>query len=74
MSNERPYKGVGQGLWTIARAEGILALQKGLFPAMLYQFTMNGMRLGTYSALRDYSVAHFSQETLSKYKFIMDMS
>ena len=33
------------------RFEGILALQKGLGPAILYQFVMNGVRLGTFQTL-----------------------
>ena len=33
---------------TIAKRDGVLALQKGLAPALCYQFVMNGVRLGTY--------------------------
>lgn len=40
------YRNVLHAAWTIARTEGVLALQKGLGPALVYQFTMNGVRLG----------------------------
>lgn len=36
---------------TIARADGLRALQSGLVPALYYQFFMNGIRLGLYQAL-----------------------
>lgn len=34
--------------YVIAKKDGLLALQKGLVPALWYQFVMNGARLGTY--------------------------
>lgn len=40
------YRNVLHAAWTIARTEGVLALQKGLGPALVYQFIMNGVRLG----------------------------
>lgn len=45
------YRNVFHAAWTIMRVEGILALQKGLGPAILYQFVMNGVRLGTFQTL-----------------------
>ena len=33
---------------TIVRKDGVLAVQKGLIPALWYQLTMNGFRLGVY--------------------------
>eukprot|EP01119_Soliformovum_irregulare_P007288 TRINITY_DN19692_c0_g1_i1.p1 TRINITY_DN19692_c0_g1~~TRINITY_DN19692_c0_g1_i1.p1 ORF type:complete len:302 (+),score=67.74 TRINITY_DN19692_c0_g1_i1:3-908(+) len=52
LSNARPYKGVFDAFSTILRTEGIKGIQKGLIPATAYQFTMNGVRLGTYSVLK----------------------
>lgn len=45
------YRNVVHAAWTIARTEGLWALQKGLGPAIVYQFFMNGVRLGTYQTL-----------------------
>jgi len=42
------YRHVFHASYTIARHEGILALQKGLLPGVLYQVIMNGARLGSY--------------------------
>ncbi|XP_012549484.2 solute carrier family 25 member 35 isoform X1 [Bombyx mori] len=42
------YRGIFHALYVIARADGALALQKGLAPAMLLGFTMNSVRLGMY--------------------------
>lgn len=42
------YRNAFHALLTIARTDGILALQSGLVPAIWYQFFMNGFRLGTY--------------------------
>ncbi len=45
------YRNVLHAAWTIVRVEGVLALQKGLGPALVYQFVMNGLRLGTFQTL-----------------------
>lgn len=42
------YRNVFHAFYTIARIDGVLALQKGLVPALWYQFFMNGVRLGTF--------------------------
>ena len=44
----RPYRNVFHAFYTIARIDGITALQKGLVPGLVYQAVMNGVRLGTY--------------------------
>lgn len=44
------YRHVFHAFYTIARNDGIKALQKGLVPALWYQFFMNGVRLGTFQA------------------------
>jgi solute carrier family 25, member 34/35 len=38
------YRGIVHALYVIARADGVMALQKGLAPAMLLGFTMNSVR------------------------------
>lgn len=38
------YRGIFHALYVIARADGALALQKGLVPAMVLGFTMNSVR------------------------------
>ena len=47
------YKNVVHAGYLIAKNEGILALQKGLAPALFYQFVMNGFRFGTFSSLEN---------------------
>ncbi|KAM3961271.1 solute carrier family 25 member 35 [Aphomia sociella] len=42
------YKGMFHALYVIARADGAMALQKGLVPAVLLGFSMNSVRLGIY--------------------------
>ncbi|XP_026329340.1 solute carrier family 25 member 35-like [Hyposmocoma kahamanoa] len=42
------YRGIFNGLYVIAKNDGLLALQKGLVPAMFFGFAMNSVRLGLY--------------------------
>ncbi|XP_072944028.1 solute carrier family 25 member 35-like isoform X2 [Epargyreus clarus] len=42
------YRGIFHALYVIARADGALALQKGLAPAIVLGFSMNSVRLGTF--------------------------
>eukprot|EP01098_Paradermamoeba_levis_P003239 TRINITY_DN1497_c0_g1_i1.p1 TRINITY_DN1497_c0_g1~~TRINITY_DN1497_c0_g1_i1.p1 ORF type:complete len:329 (-),score=54.88 TRINITY_DN1497_c0_g1_i1:122-1108(-) len=51
---ERVYKGVFDAMYTITKHEGISGIQKGLGPAILYQFAMNGVRLGLYEPLKKF--------------------
>lgn len=44
------YRNVFHAFYAVAAADGILALQKGLVPALWYQLVMNGARLGTYQS------------------------
>jgi solute carrier family 25 protein 34/35 len=60
------YRGQLDAVVKIFNSEGYInGLQKGLAPAMAYQFCMNGMRLGTYSLL---STA--TQNLMPEYNFI----
>lgn len=47
----RIYRGPLHGLYTMARTDGLRAIQAGLGPAMLYQLVMNGLRLGTFAEM-----------------------
>jgi len=47
------YRNVVHAFYTIGRVDGLLALQKGLVPALWYQFVMNGVRLGFYQRVLD---------------------
>jgi len=42
------YRNAFHAAYIIGTKEGLAALQKGLAPALFYQFVMNGARLGTY--------------------------
>lgn len=44
----RHYRNVLHAFYAVARADGLLALQKGLVPALWHQLFMNGARLGSY--------------------------
>ncbi|KAK7481419.1 hypothetical protein BaRGS_00027375 [Batillaria attramentaria] len=45
------YRNAFHAFLTIARNDGLTALQSGLVPALWYQFFMNGVRLGLYQVL-----------------------
>ncbi|XP_036598607.1 solute carrier family 25 member 34 isoform X1 [Trichosurus vulpecula] len=45
----RPYRGLLRSVGTVAQADGLWGLQKGLGPALLYQGVMNGVRFYCYS-------------------------
>lgn len=47
-----PYRGVLHCLLSIARDEGVWALQRGLGAALAFQVAMNGTRLGVYEPLQ----------------------
>lgn len=43
-----PYKGIFDALITVIRCDGWSALEKGLVPALHFQFILNSVRLGVY--------------------------
>ncbi|XP_063232889.1 solute carrier family 25 member 35-like isoform X2 [Bacillus rossius redtenbacheri] len=47
------YRGFFHAFSAVARADGLLALQKGLVPGLWYQLALNGTRLGLYQAADD---------------------
>lgn len=44
----RHYRNAFHAFYTIARYDGLRAIQSGLAPAVAYQAVMNGVRLGSY--------------------------
>lgn len=59
------YKNVLHAFYTIAKVDGLLALQKGLMPALWYQFVMNGIRLGAYQWLDSRGFTRDNQDRVS---------
>lgn len=45
------YRNVFHAFYTIAKVDGLSGLQKGLVPGLVYQFFMNGVRLGSYAII-----------------------
>ncbi|EDW35862.1 GL16985 [Drosophila persimilis] len=45
-----PYKGIVQAFVTVAKNDGMTGLQKGLAPALFFQFIINSFRLSIYSS------------------------
>ncbi|GAU92531.1 hypothetical protein RvY_04600-2 [Ramazzottius varieornatus] len=44
------YRNILHAFYTVGKNEGLLALQKGLVPAIWYQMIMNGARLGAFQS------------------------
>ncbi|XP_026749191.2 solute carrier family 25 member 35-like isoform X1 [Galleria mellonella] len=70
------YRGIFHALYVIARADGALALQKGLVPAVLLGFSMNSVRLGTYhvAEVQDWTKTKEGNVSLAKCAFWSSMS
>lgn len=64
------YRGIFRSFFEIAKNEGIASLQKGLAPSLVYQFFMNGTRLGTYNMVRDLVIYEKDKNALVKSVFI----
>ena len=52
-TGNNPYPNAFTAFYRIFRNEGLRGVQKGLFPAYIYQVLLNGTRLGLYEPLRD---------------------
>ncbi|KAK2702008.1 hypothetical protein QYM36_019394 [Artemia franciscana] len=65
------YKNPFHAIFQIAKVEGILALQKGLVPALWYQLCMNGSRLGTFHFFEDKGFVRRPDGTASPAKTIL---
>ena len=51
---KKKYKNVFHCLFTTFKNEGFKGVQKGLPVSLVHQFTMNGLRLGSFSFLQGY--------------------
>eukprot|EP01084_Bolivina_argentea_P315820 547297_1 len=65
---QRPFKHSLQCFTTILKNEGIVhGLEKGLYPALMYQLAMQGSRLGTYPKLKKQLISHNTNYTISTF-------
>ncbi|CAH1773071.1 unnamed protein product [Owenia fusiformis] len=65
------YRNVFHAFFAIAKNDGILALQKGLVPALWYQLFMNGWRLGAYQCFDNFGFTKDKSGTVSIPKSIV---
>lgn len=65
------YRNVFHAIAMITRKEGIFSLQKGLVPALYYQFWMNGIRLGCYQGLDNLGITRNANGQLVPIKVAM---
>ncbi|XP_061595862.1 solute carrier family 25 member 35 [Cololabis saira] len=52
------YRNVFHAFYTIGKVDGLAGLQKGLAAGLLYQFFMNGVRLGSYAVIESCGYIH----------------
>ncbi|XP_044226230.1 solute carrier family 25 member 35 [Thunnus albacares] len=52
------YRNVFHAFYTIGKVEGLSGLQRGLAPGLVYQFVMNGVRLGSYAVIESSGYIH----------------
>lgn len=64
------YRNVVHAFYTVGKVEGLRALQKGLVPAMWYQFFMNGCRLGSYQWFENLGFTKDNQGKQSVYRCV----
>jgi len=65
------YRNIFHAGYTIAKEDGVLALQKGLAPALGYQIIMNGTRFGLYQKIIDSGVICNEDGSMSSIGVIM---
>ena len=65
---KRHYRNVVHAFYKIGRVEGLTALQKGLVPALYYQLSMNGVRLGTFQWFVDHNLTTDSHGRVSLWR------
>lgn len=64
------YRNALHAFYTIAKKDGLIKLQNGLVPALWYQMTMNGFRLGTYQVFVNYGLTKDRNGDVVIYKSI----
>lgn len=52
------YRNVFHAFYTIGKIDGLAGLQKGLVPGLVYQFFMNGVRLGSFAIIESLGYIH----------------
>ncbi|KAJ4930347.1 hypothetical protein JOQ06_019351 [Pogonophryne albipinna] len=52
------YRNVFHAFYTIGKVDGLAGLQKGLAPGLVYQFLMNGVRLGSFAIIESSGHIH----------------
>ncbi|KAI4814373.1 hypothetical protein KUCAC02_003569 [Chaenocephalus aceratus] len=52
------YRNAFHAFYTIAKVDGLAGLQKGLAPGLVYQFLMNGVRLGSFAIIESSGHIH----------------
>ncbi|XP_045490980.1 solute carrier family 25 member 35-like isoform X2 [Colias croceus] len=50
------YKNIPHAMYTIVKHDGVIALQRGLAPALWFQLVVNGVRLGIYQQADNYGI------------------
>jgi len=65
------YKNVLHAFYTIGKVDGLAALQKGLVPALWYQFFMNGVRLGAYQCFTNRGLLQSADGSVSLVKSVL---
>ena len=68
----RTYKGPLHGLIVMVKTDGLRSVQAGLGPAMIYQFVMNGLRLGTYAILDRRGMTRDNDQQLSLIRSVLN--
>nr|XP_016928081.1 solute carrier family 25 member 35 [Drosophila suzukii] len=63
-----PYKNLPQAMVQIVRNDGLLALEKGLAPALCYQFVLNSVRLSVYSNALELGYLQNTDGSISFYR------
>jgi len=65
------YKNAFHAIYVVAKSDGVRGLQKGLVPALWYQWCMNGTRLGIFHFIESNSWIQNSGGTISPIKSII---
>ncbi|KAJ6216213.1 hypothetical protein RDWZM_007370 [Blomia tropicalis] len=65
------YRNVFHAFYAVAKAEGLVSLQKGLVPALWYQFLMNGCRFGAYQVFDNHGFTRNKNGDVIFYKSII---
>ncbi|RXG72024.1 Solute carrier family 25 member 35 [Armadillidium vulgare] len=55
------YRNIFHAFYAVTKVDGILALQKGLMPAMSYQVVLNGTRFGLYQTIIDSGIISYER-------------